>query len=285
MAGRGGRLRHAGLVCLALALAMPAAAQTITRAQMDLLGSLDTRMDQMKQGEVSLDIGAGTILITRLGPMASKVHPIVPYLSLRYHDWLAWDENELRVNIIRPDSGAGGSGWRAGPMVKVDIGRGRFGAPELKALPAIGLTPEVGAFASYTIGPARIRLNARTAVSDAGHGGSTIELNLRSGLYENGGFGLAAETEATWVSGRYMRAFYGVNTSQANARLPAFMPGGGFKDVSVSVMGQYHFNPRWSLIGVTQYVHLLGDAADSPLTTRRGSLNRLNFGSFVVYTF
>lgn len=280
-----GALRRAGILCLAMGLALPAAAQTITRSQMDLLGSIDTRMDQLKKGDVSLDVGAGTILVTRLGPMASKVYPIVPYVSLRYSDWLAWDENELRLNIVRPESGVGASGWRAGLMFKVDIGRKRFDAPDLRAIPSIGLTPEIGGFASYTLGPARVRVNARTAVSDAGHGGSTVELNLRSGLYQNGGFGLAAEVEATWVSAHYMRSFYGVTPAQATGRLRVFTPGSGFKDFSTSVMGQYHVNPRWSLIGVTQYVHLLGNAADSPLTARRGALNRLNLGTFVVYTF
>ena len=285
-----GTLRNAALGCGAVILgltmlAVPARAQTISRSQMDVVGSLDTRMDQLKKGDVTLDLGFGTIMVTRLEAQASKLYPVVPYVSFRYSDWFALDENEMRINIIRPESGVGSEGFRAGPDFKVDIGRKKFDSPDLRALPSIGLTPEIGGFASYTLGPARVRLNARTAISDGGHGGSTVELNLRSGVYENGGFGLAAEIETDWVSGHYMRAFYGIAPAQSNARLPVYATGGGFRNIDFSMMAQYHFTPKWSLIGVTQFSHLLGNAANSPLTERRGAENKINLGTFVVYTF
>jgi outer membrane protein len=282
-AGRDVRLLASAfsLLCV-LAAVHSARAQSVSRSEMELLGTLDTRMDSLKHNEVSLDLGAGPILVSRVEAQASKLYPVVPYVSFRYSDWFALDENEARVNLIRPGDGA--AGWRAGPMIKIDIGRPQFHSPDLSALPKIAPSLEAGAFASYTLGPARARVEARTDIT-GGHG-AIVEFNLRSGIFKSGRFGLAMEVEADWLSRNYMQAFFGVDmTHGLLPRLTAYTAGAGFRNIDTALMGQFQLTPHWSVIGVTQFSHLLGAAADSPLTLRRGATNKINLGTFVVYTF
>ena len=234
--GRGLGMRLIGAVCAFLMLSFSAQAQTLSRAQMELLGTLDTRMDSLKQNEVSLDVGFGPIMVTRMEAKASKLYPIIPYVSFRYSDWFAWDENEIRVNVIRPASGAGTSGWRAGPMIKVDIGRPSFNSPDLRALPRIEPSLEAGGFASYTFGPARARITARGDTT-GGHG-AIAEFNIRSGIFQSGGFGLAAEIEADWISRSYAQTFYGVDMALGPLpRLRPYTAHAGFRNVDAALMG------------------------------------------------
>jgi outer membrane scaffolding protein for murein synthesis (MipA/OmpV family) len=271
------------LIVALLAASAPARAQATTRSQENVLETLDA--DQPIAGKYSLDIGLGTIMTARVDARASKIYPIVPYVSFRYDDLLALDENEARVNFIRPDGGLGSPGWRAGPMLKVDTGRPRFGSSGLQSLPAIDRTLEVGGFVSYTVGPARLRLNARGDVT-GGHGGAIVEFVARSGFFQSGRLSLAAQAEIDWVSRPYMQTFHGVTPIEAaQTGLRAFAPGSGFNNADASVMGQFQIDKHWSIIGVLQYSRLLGEAASSPITARRRGVNRANLGSFVVYTF
>ncbi|MGZ6175989.1 MAG: MipA/OmpV family protein, partial [Candidatus Binataceae bacterium] len=176
----------------------PALAQAAsTRSQEDLLETLE--IDQPAHGKYSLDIGLGSIMTARLDARATKIYPIVPYISFRYDDVLALDENEARVNFIKPEGGLGSQGWRAGPMIKIDTGRPRFTSSGLQALRSIDRTLELGGFVSYTIGPARLRLNARGDVTGA-HGGAIVEFAARSGFFQSGRLSLAAQAEIDWVS-------------------------------------------------------------------------------------
>jgi MipA family protein len=270
---------------LGLVASGTARAQVSTRSQEDVIETLKTDEEETTS-KYTLDVGAGTIMTARLDAGASKIYPIVPYVSFRYDDLFAIDETEARFNIIKPEGGLGTQGWRAGPMLKFDTGRPAFSATSgLQAIPKIDRTLEAGAFVSYTIGPARVRLNVRGDVTGA-HGGTIVEFAARSGFFQSGRLSLAAQAEIDWASRTYMRAFHGVTPMEASQTgLPSFMPGSGFHNADFSIMGQFQFNKHWSIIGVVQYSRLLGDAAASPITIRRHGADRGNIGTFVVYTF
>ena len=285
--GRGCARRLAGALSLLCAMTVASSAphaQTISRTQIELLGTLDVNQEPAKKNQFTLELGAGPILVSRIEAQASKLYPVIPYVSLRYSDWFAMDENEIRISLIRPEAGNGTPGFRAGPTAKVDIGRPRFTSPDLAALPKLSPSLEVGAFASYTYGPARVRVTARTDTTN-GHG-AIVEFAARSGIFQSGRFGLAMEVETDWLSRGYMQTFFGVDMTHGPfPRLRPFNAGAGFRNIDTSFMGQFQFTPHWSVIGVSQFSHYLGSAADSPITQRRGSANKINLGTFVVYTF
>ncbi len=275
------RLRVSVAAVLSLiAMAAPAAAQSINRSVTELLGAMEVPIEQQSKGNVTLRVGLGAIVTSRLdAPSNLKVYPL-PLIGFEYHNWLSIDETQVRVNLINSDSP-----FRAGPMVRFDPGRGNFGNP---GIPGLGKTPvslEAGGFVSYSYGPARIRLRLRHNVTSS-NGGSVGELDLRSGVYKSGPVGVAVQVQTVWASKNYMERIYGVTATQSvKAHLPAFYLGPGMKDVNVTIYSEYKFSTRWSAVGAVQYVHVLGDAADSPIVRVRGSGNRVNVGMFVVYAF
>ena len=83
-----------------------------------------------------------------------------------------------------------------------------------------------------------------------------------------------------------MRPYFGVSTAQAAASgYPVFRPGAAFKDVSLSLSGNYAIAPRWSVVGSAGYKRLMGGAADSPLVRLAGSASQTSFSAFVVYQY
>lgn len=274
----------AGLTALFLLLSGPAFAQ-VARPAADLLGVLDTRLDELDANKTRLRLGVGAVLTSRLDDAPNvRAYPL-PYLAFEYRDILAVDETQVRANVIGSDTALGRAGFRAGPMLRVDPGRGNVGKSGLPGLGKIPVSLEAGGFVGYTFGPARIRLRLRQDVTE-GHNGTVGELDFRSGLYKNGGLGLGIQVQSVWGSRNYMNALYGLTARQAAATgLTMFDAGAGFKDVNVGFFGEYKFSERWSAVGAIQYVRLVGDAARSPIAERRGLADRVNFGAFVIYTF
>lgn len=276
--------RAASVACV-LALPATAHAQIFTRPMADLLGMIDARLDQGELKAAQLRLGAGGVVTSRLDDAPNiRAYPL-PYLAFQYRDVVAIDETQLRVNVVPLNSALGRAGFKAGPMLRVDPGRGNISRPGLPGLGKVLLSLEGGGFVSYSLGPARVRLRLREDLTK-GHDGTVAELEFRSGLFRRGAFGAGVQVAAVWGSRGYINAFYGLTPAQAAATgLPPYSPGAGFKDVNLGLFGEYKFSDRWAALAAVQYVRLVGGPAVSPITERRGLANRVNFGAFVIYTF
>ena len=262
-----------------------ALAQGGSRTLQDLVTTFDTRMDTLQPDVIRLRLGVGSILSTRLDASASKLYPAVPYVSFTYRDWFALDENEARFNLFSRNSEIGAAGWRAGPMLKVDLGRQPFHSPDLQQMERVDPTLELGGFVSYSLGPARVRIRVRQGVA-GGHDGTVAEFDARLGFFKSEHLTLGLQLEANWASTGYMRTFYGVMPWNSSVTgLSAFDPGSSMRNTGISVLGEYKISAHWSVLAAGQYSHLLGQAAASSLTTRLGATNRTSVATFVVYTF
>jgi outer membrane scaffolding protein for murein synthesis (MipA/OmpV family) len=72
--------------------------------------------------------------------------------------------------------------------------------------------------------------------------------------------------------------------------LPIFSADGGLNRISTFSILSYDLdrnalNGGWSVYGVGGYSRLLGDAADTPFTSERGSANQFIAGLGLGYTF
>lgn len=273
-----------GFIGLIYISGAPARAQVLKPSEQDIVDTLDERMDQLPPDATEVKIGLGPVVTATLDdPGHQKIRPL-PLIFFHYKEYLALDENELRLNVLAADSALASSGWRVGPMMEVNFGRRTYSA-NLSTPGRVNTSLEVGGFVSYSFGPARIRVRARQDVI-AGHKGAIAEFDVRSGIYQNGGLTIGIGLMSTWASKRYMTSYYAVTPAQSAAStLAVFAPGAGFKDASVSLIGEYKFSDHWSMAASMQYVRLLGDAANSPITQRRGSEDRINSGVFALYKF
>jgi outer membrane scaffolding protein for murein synthesis (MipA/OmpV family) len=262
-----------------------ATAQTLHPAEQQIIDTLDTETDKAR-GSV-LRLGLGPVTTSRLGPGGRTSVYALPLIFYSYRDVINLDEAELRINMLSdwlfPGSGLSDSGFNAGPTVKVDFGRRPFGSG-VHGAGNVGTSVEVGGFASYSFGPARIRARLRQDIGD-GHNGAVAEIDLRSGLYRHNGFGISAQVGTTWADRQYMQSVFGVTPVQSTPSLAAYIPHGDFRDLRASVISEYKFAGGWSAAASVQYVRRRGDAAQSPIVSKNGSLNRLNTGVFLLYTF
>ncbi len=79
---------------------------------------------------------------------------------------------------------------------------------------------------------------------------------------------LGGSVSGTWVTGAYMRSYFGVTPTQAAATgYPIYRPGSGFKDVCLSLNANYLLSEQWSVV------------------TAVGSPNQMPASSFLVYSF
>ena len=273
----------AGAVCAA---AMGAAeAQSLHPAEQQLIDTLSTALEPGSRTELRL--GLGPVTTSAMGAGGKTKFYVLPLVFFNYSDIVDLDETELRVNLLSDSIFAGSqlssSGFRAGPTLKVDFGRRAF-ASGVTGPGNVGTSVEVGAFASYSFGPARARVRVRQDIA-AGHSGALAEFDIRTGIYKKDGLTIGVQLATSWASKRYMQSFFGVAPRQTNPAMAAYTPPAGFKDVRGGLVGEYNLTERWSLAASLQYAHKLGDALHSPIVAARGSSSRLNSGVFVLYTF
>jgi len=187
--------------------------------------------------------------------------------------------NTLELKIVEP--------MQSPPNAPVIIYLKNLAAPRIGP---VALRSFTGQHPGRQLGSGRIgqcqRDNAFRSHVAGGHDGTVMELDARTGLFRSGKLGVGIQLQADWSSRDYMRAYYGVTLAESvETHLPVYSPKAGFRDVMPSIAAQYQFNRHWAAVGTIQYIHLLGDAADSPVPRTRGAGGRTNVGAFVVYTF
>jgi outer membrane scaffolding protein for murein synthesis (MipA/OmpV family) len=249
----------------------------------DMVGDL---MDTLMPGITNVRLGLGPVVSSEFEGSDEYDINLAPLISLRYKDLLQVDNNQIRVNLF----GGSGALWqssnfRAGPILKVDFGRSESDSPDLLGLGSVGKSVELGVFASYTSGPLRYRVRLRHDVV-SGHEGAVADADVSLAIYRAESVNIGSRLSTTWVSKKYMNAFFGITPTQATASgLTIYTADSGLKDISLSVGGEFQVTPRWAVVVNAAAQRLIGDANNSPLVTVRGSGNQFSAGAYAVYSF
>ncbi|MBY0510433.1 MAG: MipA/OmpV family protein [Rhodospirillaceae bacterium] len=267
-------------------------AQSFERAATGLTDTLQNAVDLLPEGVNNIRLGLGPAIGTDYeGSDHYKVDP-VPVVSLRYRDLIEVDNNEVKLialkRLLQASAGTGGgTNLRAGPLVSFNFGRGEGDSPDLRGMGNVDLAFELGGFVSYYFNDnrSRVRLRARQDVA-GGHSGALASIDYNQNFIRTAKYNLGGWVQGTWVSGAYMRSFFGVSPAQSLASgYPVYRPGNGFKDVTFGLNGNYTIAPQWSLVAAVSYKRLIGGAADSPIVDLVGSPNQMSYSTFIVYSF
>lgn len=235
----------------------------------------------------------------------------------------AQDSDDYRVRVglggqLQPEF-IGADGTEVAPLFDVDIARGsapfRFEAPDdafgirlisgerFSAGPAaniegrrknsdvgalVGKVPttiEAGAFAEYMASDSfRLRADVRKGIG--GHKGIVGAIGGDYIMRDADRYVLSIGPRLLFSSGRYQRAYFGVDSEAAlSSGLPVYRPDGGIHAVALASGLSYQFSPRFGMFGFGRFERLVGDAAKSPIVREFGSRNQLSAGLGLNYTF
>lgn len=270
---------------LSLAHVAPASAQTLDGILTNVTDTLGDVTDVMLPGVTNIRIGLGPVLTPAYEGSDDYKIKAAPLISLRYRDLIEVDNNRIRVNVFGRDSLIRSENFKAGPIARLDFGRDENDSTDLTGLGNVGTSLELGLFASYTAGPARIRIRGRQDVA-SGHSGMLITTDLGVAIYRDERLAVTGSLSTTWADGDYMDAFFSVTAAQAlTSGLAVYDATSSFKDVTLSVGANYAFTERWNLAANAGYSKLLSDAKNSPIVAVQGDSNQFVLGLFAIYSF
>ncbi|KMW58978.1 Outer membrane protein V [Candidatus Rhodobacter oscarellae] len=177
-------------------------------------------------------------------------------------------------------------GLDAGPVLRWDGGRdpSRIDSAAVSALPEVDGTLMLGGFVELGfpvaegtfLGP---RLEALQGVS-GGHDGLLVEASL--GLTRlSGDWVTGARASVVYADDALMDSAFFVGAGSPSG-LAAYNPGGGLRDIGLSVFASYQLSDEWSVSGALGITQLVGEAADSPIVSSK-TQGVLSFG--LSYTF
>lgn len=174
---------------------------------------------------------------------------------------------------------------RAGPAGKFVPERKASDHAELTGLPDVKAALELGGFVEYyPVDWFRARAELRQGVT--GHHGTVADFSADVIVPVMPRLTVSAGPRFTWKSTDATATYFGVDAAQALASgLPMYEAKGGAHSVGVGGKVAYRINPQWQVYSYVEYQKLLGDAADSPLVTLRGSPNQTTIGFGASYSF
>lgn len=270
----------AGAVLLALSPAPALAQQAPVDAERDT---------------VTIGIGAA-IIPTYEGSDDSRIIPAgVARGSVSGFDFILAGTN-LYVDLLREPSDA--IDFSFGPVVGVNLNRTRgIGDARIRALGKLDTAVELGGYVG--IGKTGVVTSAYDTLSFSvayqhdvagAHGSYVITPTLSYGtpLSTRTYVGLSLSSE--YVGDKYADYYFSVTPAGAAASgLPAYHAKGGFKDVSLTLLGAQSLSGDlrhgWALFAIGGYSRLLNDFKDSPTVAIAGSPNQWIGALGVSYTF
>jgi len=202
----------------------------------------------------------------------------LPWIDARYRDrfFLSTVDGEgLGVDFVRD------GGWRLAVALAPDFTRRR--ASDDARLAGLGdveqtLRAQVTASCQLQGWTTRLRVGTDVAGRDAGTLAS-FDLLWRTRL--GGGWMLSASPGFTWMSAGHASSFFGVDAQQnLRSGLPRFDARSGLRDAHLALGASLSPVPRWTVGLGLNLQSLQGDAADSPVTRRRGQASALVFASY-----
>ncbi|MBT3922133.1 MAG: MipA/OmpV family protein [Nitrospina sp.] len=144
-------------------------------------------------------------------------------------------------------------------------------------------------FAKYNMGRTSLSFQIRSDLSD-NHKGTLFDIGAAYSINPNRRINWTLKAATTFADKNYMQTYFGVSQTQANQTIfsstpTAFVPRGGWKDISVNSKFSIDFTRRWNAKWVMGYKRLTRDAAYSPLVRGVGSDNQFYFGVGLAYKF
>jgi outer membrane protein len=174
---------------------------------------------------------------------------------------------------------------RAGPVGKFVAARKSYNYSELNGLGDVKTAFELGGFVEYyPVDWFRTRVELRQGLG--GHHGVVADFSADAIVPVIERLTVSVGPRFTWESTQATSPYFGIDAVQAMATgLPVFNAKGGAHSVGVGTQVSYRINPQWEVHSYVEYERLLGDAANSPLVTLRGSPNQMTFGIGASYSF
>lgn len=178
-------------------------------------------------------------------------------------------------------------GVEIGSVVGLRGGRSAFDESELQGLHSIQWNLDAGVFAQYW--PIEDRLRVRAEMRQALWGGDGLLADLYLDWFQPLGdrWLLSAGPRLSLADSTYMRNNFGVSATDAasNGRVDAFGASGGVKSIGFTAAATYTLSPAWSVQVYDKYSRLVGDAADSPITSKIGSADQNVIGFAFNHSF
>lgn len=206
----------------------------------------------------------------------------------------------LSLDLIPDASRKGGIGFTLGPVVRYRTNRsGRIvddvvaKLGKLKGVVEVGVTAGIDAkkvFNPYD----SISFSVDLRWDASGQGSGLIVAPGISYLTPvSKGIAVGGALNANFIDSRYANYNFGITPAGSLATggvLPAYTARGGLKDVGVGAFTAFDLNGNFldggPAIGLgAMYSRLFNSAAESPITSIRGSRSQLIFGAAASYTF
>ena len=179
---------------------------------------------------------------------------------------------QLRADLLPSRS------WTFGPLLQRRGGRSGVDDPRVDNLSDIDPAWEAGAHFGYRLGidpnnpvtTLGINVQGAADISDESNGW-LVQPGLDYITRFSPQWLFNARLFSTYSDENYMQEYFGIGASNVrDSRLGFYNADAGFKDIGMRVAADYQFSERWSAGGGVQYIRLIGDAEDSPVT-KRGS--------------
>jgi outer membrane protein len=173
-------------------------------------------------------------------------------------------------------------GFSIGPSFRYVSERVSADHVELRGLNNVDSSFEFGGKFAYTFDMFRPWVAIRYGF---GHEGIVGEAGLDLIMRPMEAVEVTFGPRASFASGEYMRAYFGVTPIESvSSGMATFKPGSGLKSAGAELGVRYDFTPEWALHGNVAYERLIGDAADSPIV-KRGEENQVTAKVGVSYKF
>ncbi|MBM7048842.1 MipA/OmpV family protein [Rhizobium lusitanum] len=178
-------------------------------------------------------------------------------------------------------------GLEIGPVVGLRDDRLDLNNLHLQSQRRVRWNFDAGGFAQYWLMENQLRF--RTEVRQSLWGGDGLVGDLGLDWFQPVGdkWLLSAGPRLSLANSIYMRSNFGISAGQAarNGHVSAFDAGAGLKSVGFTVAATYTVSPAWSVQVYEKYNRLVGDAADSPITSQFGSPDQNIIGFTLNRTF
>ena len=196
------------------------------------------------------------------------------------------------------DGGTPGPNFSLGPAARLRMARdGGVKDEVVKLLPDLDTAVEVGAALGITLPGLLNPYDGLSFSSDihwdiaGAHGGMTIAPSVSYFTPLSQGIVAAASIGAEYANGDFMDYYFSLGPAASAATgLPAFAADGGWKSAGGQMLLGFDLNGNlldggFALFVFGSYSRMLGDAADSPFTSIRGSADQWAGGAGLAYTF
>lgn len=201
-----------------------------------------------------------------------------PLWALQWGRWrISTSGGSAILGFGRDAGGAGASTLlidskrlRLGVALRMDSGRDSGDATTTQGLPDVKRTLRARLYANYALAT-DLNLGANLSQDVLGRkGGLSGGVDLGWRFYRSPTLEWASGMGISMSDATHMRSYFGVPASASAATgKPAYVPGGGLRDLHAGVSFTRPLSKHWFVFGGAGGNLLLGQAADSPLTQQR----------------